>query len=48
MKKLLKGIIWSMVVLVVVVVGGAYLLPGEAVVERHVVINAPAEKSLPL
>ena len=44
MKKLLKCIIWSIVVLVVVVVGGTYLLPDEAVVERHVVINAPADK----
>ncbi len=44
MKKLLKGIIWTAAILAVVVIGGAYLLPAQAVVERHVVIKAPAEK----
>lgn len=44
MKKLLKGLIWLFVALIVVFVGGGYLLPGEAVVERQIVINAPPEK----
>lgn len=44
MKKLLKGIIWSLVALIVIFVGGGYLLPGAAVVERQIVITAPPEK----
>ncbi len=44
MKTFLKWIVWITVAVVVVVVGGAYLLPGEAVVQRQIVIAAPPEK----
>ncbi|MBI2719231.1 MAG: SRPBCC family protein [Rhizobiales bacterium] len=42
--KVLKVLIWIAVVVVVVFVGGAYLLPGEAVVDRNVVVAAPPAK----
>lgn len=44
MRKLLKGLVWVLAALVVVVVGGAYLLPGEVTLQRQAVINAPPEK----
>lgn len=44
MKKLLKAIIYGLVAIVVVVVGGAYMLPGTARVERAIVINAEPAK----
>ena len=44
MKKLLKAIIWILAVLVVVFVGGGYLLPNEVTVQRQAAINAPPEK----
>ena len=43
MKKLLKAIIWILAALVVVFVGGGYLLPNEVRVERQTVINALPE-----
>lgn len=44
MKTLLKWIIWIVVAVIVVFVGGGYVLPGEAVVQRQIVIAAPPEK----
>lgn len=44
MKTLLKWIIWLAVAVIVVFVGGGYVLPGEAVVQRQIVIAAPPEK----
>jgi uncharacterized protein YndB with AHSA1/START domain len=44
MKKLIKGIIWVLVALIVAFVAGGYVLPGEAVVQRSININAPPEK----
>jgi uncharacterized protein YndB with AHSA1/START domain len=44
MKKLLKGIIWILALLVVGFVAGGYLLPNAVMVQRHAVINAPPEK----
>ena len=44
MKKLLKAIVWILAVLVVIFVGGGYLLPGEVAMQRQTVINAPPEK----
>lgn len=43
MKAILKGIILAIILAVVGFVGGAYLLPPEAVVERNRVIPAPPE-----
>ena len=44
MKKLLKAIVWLVAALVVIFVGGGYLLPDEVNLQRHTVINAPPEK----
>ena len=44
MKKIIKGIVLSLVAVVIVIVGGAYILPGEAKVDRAMVINVPPEK----
>ncbi len=44
MKRFLLGIAYALVALLVIFMGGAYTLPGEAVVERHVTIAAPPEK----
>jgi carbon monoxide dehydrogenase subunit G len=44
MKRLLKWIAGLLAALVVIFLGGAYLLPGEAVVQRQVQIAAPPEK----
>ena len=44
MKKLLKAIVWILAALVVIFVGGGYLLPNEVTVQRQTVINAPQEK----
>ncbi len=44
MKTVLKWIIWIVVAVIVVFVGGGYVLPGEAVVQRQTVIAAPPEK----
>ena len=44
MKKLLKAIVWVLAALVVIFIGGGYLLPDEVTVERQTVINAPQEK----
>jgi carbon monoxide dehydrogenase subunit G len=44
MKKVLKAIVWIFTAFVIVVVGGAYLLPGEVTVQRQIVVNAPPEK----
>jgi carbon monoxide dehydrogenase subunit G len=43
MKRVLRGAIGLVIALAVIVVGGAYVLPGEAVVERHIVVKAPPE-----
>jgi hypothetical protein len=40
MKKLLLGVAYVLIALVVIFMGGAYTLPGEAVVERQVIIAA--------
>jgi len=44
MNRVLKWIVWIAMALVVIVIGGAYLLPGEAVVQRQIVISAPPDK----
>lgn len=44
MRKLLKSIVICLVAAVAVVVGGAYVLPGEAYLSRNTVIAAPPEK----
>jgi len=44
MKRVLKWLLGSIALVLAVIVGGAYVLPGEAHVERHVVIAAtPAQ-----
>jgi uncharacterized protein YndB with AHSA1/START domain len=43
-KKVLKTIVWVLAILVVVFVGGGYLLPNGVTVQRQAVINAPPEK----
>ena len=44
MRKLLKAIVWILAALVVIFVGGGYLLPSEVAMQRQTVINAPPEK----
>jgi uncharacterized protein YndB with AHSA1/START domain len=44
MRKLLKAIVWILAVLVVIFIGGGYLLPDEVNLQRQTVINAPPEK----
>lgn len=44
MKKFLLGLAYVLIALVVVFMGGAYVLPGEAVVERQITIAAPPGK----
>ena len=44
MKKVLKAIVWVLAALVVIFVGGGYLLPNEVTVQRQTVINAPQDK----
>jgi len=44
MKTVLKWIIWLAVAVIVVFLGGGYVLPGEAVVQRQIVIAAAPEK----
>jgi carbon monoxide dehydrogenase subunit G len=44
MKKFLKFLVGLIAALVVLIVGGGYLLPGEAVVQRRITIEAPPEK----
>lgn len=44
MKKLLKAIVWVLAALVVIFIGGGYLLPDEVNLQRQTVINAPPEK----
>jgi uncharacterized protein YndB with AHSA1/START domain len=43
-KILLKAIVWILAALVVIFVGGGYLLPDEVNLQRQTVINAPPEK----
>ena len=44
MKRFLLGAAYVLVALLVIFMGGAYVLPGEAVVERQILITAPPEK----
>ena len=44
MKKVLKAIVWVLAALVVIFIGGGYLLPNEVTIQRQTVINAPQEK----
>jgi uncharacterized protein YndB with AHSA1/START domain len=44
MKKFLKAIVWILAALVVIFVGGGYLLPNEVSLQRQTVINAPPDK----
>ena len=44
MKRLLKAIVWILAALVVIFIGGGYLLPNEVTLQRQAVINAPPEK----
>ena len=44
MKKFLLGVAYLLLALLVIFMGGAYTLPGEAVVERQITIAAPPEK----
>jgi uncharacterized protein YndB with AHSA1/START domain len=42
--RIIKSLIWLLVAIVVGLVGGGYVLPSTAVVQRQIVINAPPEK----
>jgi hypothetical protein len=44
MKRFVKWLIGIVIALAIVFIGGAYVLPGEAVVQRQVTINAPPER----
>lgn len=44
MKSVIKAIVFIIVALTVIFYGGAYMLPGEARVERSIVIAAPPDK----
>ena len=44
MRRLLKWLAGIIAILVAVFVGGGFMLPGEAVVQRQIVIGAPPEK----
>ncbi|MCA3556590.1 SRPBCC family protein [Aestuariivirga sp.] len=44
MKTVIKGIVFLVMALTVIFYGGAYMLPGEARVERAITIAAPPEK----
>lgn len=44
MKTVIKAFVFVLVALIVVAVGGAYLIPAETVVQRQVVIKAPPDK----
>ncbi|WP_119391152.1 SRPBCC family protein [Taklimakanibacter lacteus] len=44
MKKFLLSVAYALIALLVIFMGGAYTLPGEAVVERQITIAAPPEK----
>ncbi|MFZ5676054.1 MAG: SRPBCC family protein [Pseudomonadota bacterium] len=44
MKKIVLGIVYALIALVVIFMGGAYVLPGEVVVERQITIAAPTDK----
>ena len=44
MKKVLKAIVWILAALVVIFVGGGYLLPNEVSLQRQTVVNAPPHK----
>src|SRR5207247_6102947 len=44
MKKFLLSVAYALIALVVIFMGGAYILPSEAVVERTIAIAAPPEK----
>lgn len=44
MKKFVLGIVYALIALVVVFMGGAYVLPGETIVERQIAIAAPPDK----
>jgi uncharacterized protein YndB with AHSA1/START domain len=44
MRRILKWLIGVVALTIIVIVAGGYLLPGEAVVQRQVTINAPPEK----
>ncbi|CAN5555144.1 hypothetical protein BH10PSE7_BH10PSE7_37370 [soil metagenome] len=48
MKRFVIRIVWALVALTVVFMGGAYVLPDEAVVERHIDIAAPIGTVWPL
>jgi uncharacterized protein YndB with AHSA1/START domain len=44
MRRFIKWLLGIIAVLIAVIVAGGYLLPGEAVVQRQITINAPPEK----
>ena len=44
MKRFLLSVAYFLIALVIIFMGGAYTLPGEAVVERTTIITAPPEK----
>lgn len=44
MKKFFLGVAYVLIALLVVFMGGAYVLPGEAVVERTITVTAPPDK----
>lgn len=48
MKRIVIRIVWALVALAVIFMGGAYVLPGEATVARSVAIAAPVEKVWPV
>lgn len=44
MKRVLKYLLYALAAVVVIIVGGGYVLPDTAVVQRQTVIDAPPEK----
>ena len=44
MRRFVKWVLGSLAALALVFIGGAYVLPDEAVVQRQITINAPPEK----
>jgi hypothetical protein len=44
LKRIAKGVLWGVAILLVVIVAGGYLLPDKAVVKRQTVIATPPEK----
>ena len=44
MKRFIQWVVGVVAVLAIIFIAGAYVLPGEAALDRHITINAPPEK----